>query len=75
MLLYETVIATCIAVILVMAAIGGLVARVMMGPEELALLREAREMRADMDDLNAGRFKSPRAEHWQGASPRSFAIS
>ena len=75
MLLYETVIATCIAVILVVAAIGGLVARVMMGPEELALLREAREMRADMDDLNAGRFKSPRPEHWQSASPRPFAIS
>jgi hypothetical protein len=51
MLLYEMVIATGIAVILVVAAIGGLVARVMMGPEERALLREAREMRADMGDL------------------------
>ena len=51
MMLYEVVIATGIAVVLVISAICGLVARVMMGPEELALLREAREMRADMGDL------------------------
>jgi hypothetical protein len=49
--LYEMVIATGIAVVLVGATIGGLVARVMMGAEELALLRQAREMRVDMGDL------------------------
>ena len=41
MLLYEMV-AIGIAVVLVVAAIGGLAARVMMGPEETALLRLAR---------------------------------
>jgi len=51
MLFYEMVIATGIAMILVVAAIGGLVAWVMMGPEEKALLREAREMRDDLGDL------------------------
>jgi hypothetical protein len=49
--LYEVVIASGIAVVLVAATIGGLVARVMMGAEELALLRQAREMRVDMGDL------------------------
>jgi hypothetical protein len=49
--LYEVVIASGIAVVLVVATIGGLVARIMMGPEELALLRQAREMRVDMGDL------------------------
>jgi hypothetical protein len=49
--LYEVVIASGIAVVLIAATIGGLVARVMMGPEELAFLRGAREMRADMGDL------------------------
>ena len=42
MLLYEMVIAIGIAVVLVVAAIGGLAARVMMGPEETALSRLAR---------------------------------
>jgi len=42
MLLYEMLIAIGIAVVLVVAAIGGLAARVMMGPEEMALLRAAR---------------------------------
>jgi hypothetical protein len=51
MVLYEMVIATGIAVILLVAAIGGLIARFVMGPEERSLLREAREMRADMGDL------------------------
>ena len=41
MLLYE-MFALGIAVVLVVAAIGGLAARVMMGPEETALLRLAR---------------------------------
>ena len=41
MLLYE-MFAIGIAVVLVVAAIGGLAARVMMGPEEMALLRLAR---------------------------------
>ena len=41
MLLYE-MFALGIAVVLVVAAIGGLAARVMMGPEEMALLREGR---------------------------------
>ena len=41
MLLYE-MFAIGIAVLLVVAAIGGLSARVMRGPEEMALLREAR---------------------------------
>src|SRR6516165_618061 len=41
MLLYEMLIAIGIAVVLVLA-IGGLAARVMMGPEEMALLRAAR---------------------------------
>ena len=41
MLLYE-MFAIGIAVVLVVAAIGGLAARVMMGPEETALLRLAR---------------------------------
>jgi hypothetical protein len=40
-MLYE-MIAIGIAVVLVVAAIGGLAARVMMGPEETALLRLAR---------------------------------
>src|SRR5262245_11748171 len=40
LLLYEMVIA--IPVVLVVTAIGGLAARVMMGPEEMALLREGR---------------------------------
>jgi hypothetical protein len=51
MMMYEIVIATGITVVLVVSAIGGLIARVMMGPEEMALLREAREMRADMGEL------------------------
>jgi len=42
MLLYETLIAIGIAVVLVVAAIYRLSARVMMGPEEMALLRLAR---------------------------------
>src|SRR5262245_1528134 len=42
MLLYEMVIAIGIAVVLVVAAIGDLAARVMMGPEEMALLGAAR---------------------------------
>ena len=41
MLLYE-IFAIGIAVVLVVAAIGGLAARVMMGPEETALARLAR---------------------------------
>jgi hypothetical protein len=41
MLLYE-IFAIRIAVVLVVAAIGGLATRVMMGPEEMALLRLAR---------------------------------
>ena len=45
MLLYE-MFAIGIAVVLVMAAIGGLAARVMMGPEETALLRLARAVPA-----------------------------
>jgi len=49
--LYEVVIASGIAVVLVVATIGGLAARIMMGPEQLALLRQAREMRVDMGDL------------------------
>ena len=40
--MYEMVIAMGIAVVLVMAAIGDLAARVRMGPEETALLRAAR---------------------------------
>jgi hypothetical protein len=51
MMLYEVVIATGIAVVLVVSAIGGLIARVMMGPGEMALLRDARATRADMGDL------------------------
>ena len=42
MLLYEMVIAIGIAVVLVAAVIGDLAARLMMGPEERALLRAAR---------------------------------
>jgi hypothetical protein len=49
--LYEVVIASGIAVVLIVATIGGLAARIMMGPEQLALLRQARETRADMGDL------------------------
>ena len=51
MALYEVVIASGIAVVLVAATLGGLAARIMMGPEQLALLRQAREMRVDMGDL------------------------
>jgi hypothetical protein len=39
---YEMLIAIGIAAVLVVAAIGRLAARVMMGPEEMALLRLAR---------------------------------
>jgi hypothetical protein len=42
MLLYEMLIAIGIAVVLVVAAIDRLAARVIMGPEEMALLRLAR---------------------------------
>ena len=42
MFLYEMLIAIGIAVVLVVAAIDRLAARVMMGPEEIALLRLAR---------------------------------
>jgi hypothetical protein len=42
MLLYEILIAIGIVVVLVVAAIDRLAARVMMGPEEMALLRLAR---------------------------------
>jgi hypothetical protein len=42
MLLYEMLIAIGIAVVLVVAVIDRLAARVMMGPEEMALLRLAR---------------------------------
>ena len=45
MLLYE-IFAIGIAVVLVVAAIGGLATRVMMGPEEMALLRLARAAEA-----------------------------
>ena len=56
MLLYE-MFAIGIAVVLVVAAIGGLAARVMMGPEETALARLARaapaqrRLVAPVDDL------------------------
>ena len=56
MLLYE-MFAIGIAVVHVVAAIGGLAARVMMGPEETALLRLARaapaqrRLVASVDDL------------------------
>jgi hypothetical protein len=46
MLWYEMVIAIGIAGVLVVAAIGGLAVRVMMGPEERALLRAARAVAA-----------------------------
>ena len=46
MLLYEMLIAIGIAVVLVVAAIDRLAARVMMGPEEMALLRLARAAEA-----------------------------
>jgi hypothetical protein len=46
MLLYEMLIASGIAVVLVVAAIDRLAARVMMGPEEMALLRLARAAEA-----------------------------
>jgi hypothetical protein len=52
MLPYEMVIAIGIAVVLVVAAIGSLAALVMMGPEEKALLREARAAAA-LHDLVA----------------------
>ena len=42
MLWFEILIAIGIAVVLVVAAIGGLAARAMMGPEETALLPAAR---------------------------------
>jgi len=42
MLLYEMLIAIAIAVVLVVAAIDRLAARVMMGPGEMSLLRLAR---------------------------------
>ena len=45
MLLYE-MFAVGIAVVLVVAAIGGLAAQVMMGPEEAALVRLARAVPA-----------------------------
>jgi hypothetical protein len=45
MLLYE-MFAIGIAMVLVVAAIGGLAARVLMGPEEMALLRLARAAEA-----------------------------
>jgi len=45
MLLYE-IFAIGLAVVLVLAAIGGLAAQVMMGPEEMALLRLARAAEA-----------------------------
>ena len=45
MLLYE-MFAIGIAVVLVVAAIGGLAAQVMMGPDEMALLRLARAAEA-----------------------------
>ena len=46
MILYEMLIAIGIAVVLVVAAIDRLAARVMMGPEEMALLRLARAAEA-----------------------------
>jgi len=46
MLLYEMLIAIGIAVVLVVAAIDRLATRVMMGPEETALLRLARAAEA-----------------------------
>ena len=46
MFLYEMLIAIGIAVVLVVAAIDRLAARVMMGPEEMALLRLARAAEA-----------------------------
>ena len=49
--LYEVVLASGVAVVLVVSTIGALIARVMMGPEELALLQQARETRVDMGDL------------------------
>ena len=48
MLLYE-MFAIGLAVVLVLAATGGLAARVMMGPEEMALLRLARAATAQRD--------------------------
>ena len=49
MLLYEMLVAIGIAVVLVVAAIDRLAARVMMGPEEMALLRLARAATAQRD--------------------------
>jgi hypothetical protein len=54
--LYEVVIASGIAVVLIVATVGGLAARIMMGPEELGLLRQARETRVDMGDCAAAVF-------------------
>ena len=69
MLLYEMLIAIGIAVVLVVAAIGGLAARVMMGPEEMALLRAARAAAAQRRlvaaaaQQDARRTRSSRKQH------------
>ena len=54
MFLYEMLIAIGIAVVLVMAAIDRLAARVMMGPEEMALLRLAQAATAQRGLVASG---------------------
>jgi hypothetical protein len=61
MLLYEMVISIGIAVVLVVVAIGGLAARVMMGPEEKALLRAARAAGAQHDLVASATQQGPDA--------------
>jgi hypothetical protein len=63
MLLYEMLIAIGIAVVLVVAAIDRLVAWVMMGPDEMALLRLARAATAQRR-LVASAAQQERADDW-----------
>jgi hypothetical protein len=71
MLLYE-MFAIGIAVVLVGAAIGGLAARVMMGPEEMALLRLARAAEAQRR-LVASAAQRERDARAAAAPPRGLS--
>ena len=72
MLLYE-MFAIGIAVVLVVAAIGGLAARVMMGPEETALLRLARPHQLSAASWPSSPAGAGRASRSSPAPPRGLS--
>jgi hypothetical protein len=66
-MLFEMLIAIGIAGVLVVAAIGGLAARVMKGPEEMALLRAAQAATAQRRLVAAAAAQRRLVAYWTDA--------